>query len=296
MELRVLKYFLVTAQEKNITKAAEILHITQPTLSRQLMELEDELNTTLFIRGKREITLTDDGLFLKERAEEIVELSEKTKRDFINQKENLTGVISIGCVEAVSTEKVIDVIEKFSKKYPNVQFDFYNGYGDDIKQRIDKGLIDIGFVLEPIEISKYEFIRVSQKEKWGMAVNIQSPLAQKDFISLEEIFSYPLILPKRGAIQNEIVNWFNSHSLEPKIFATYNILSNAVILVEKNLGYAVCMEGAFSLKNNDKVKFIPFEPEKIIRGIFIWKKNQMPSLSVSLFIDEVKMLLKHDNK
>lgn len=288
MELRVLKYFLVTVQEKNITKAAEILHITQPTLSRQLMELEEELDTVLFIRGKREITLTNDGMFLKERAKEILELSEKTKNDFANKKSMINGTISVGCVEAVSTDGFVDTIKIFSEKYPNIQFDFYNGNGDDIKEKIDKGLIDVGLVLEPIELSKYEFIRIEQKEKWGVAVNSESILAEKNCVSLEEIGQYPLIIPKRGEIHNEIINWFKNNSLEPKIFATYNLLSSAVIPVEKDFAYAVCMEGALSLKNNEKIKFIPFEPEKFTRGVVIWKKNQMPSPAVSFFIDEIK--------
>lgn len=294
MELRVLKYFLVTAQEKNITKAAEILHITQPTLSRQLMELEEELNTTLFIRGKREITLTNDGIFLKERAEEIIELSEKTKKDFANQKEKLTGTISIGCVEAISVDILIKAIENFSKKYPNVNFDLYNGYGNDIKEKIDKGLIDIGLVLEPAEISKYDFLRLFQKEKWGILMKADDEIGNKKTISMADVSKENLIIPKRGAMQNEILNWFHSKGQTPFIFATYNLFSNAVLLVEKGLGKAVCMDGALSIKNNEKIKFIPFEPEVITKGIIIWKKNQVNRTCISFFIDEIKMLIKHD--
>lgn len=292
MELRVLKYFLVVAHERNITKAAEILHITQPTLSRQLMELEEELNTTLFIRGKREITLTSDGLFLKERAEEILDLSEKTKSDFINQKKFLSGTVSIGCVEAVSVEKIIDLIDIFSKKYPNVSFDLYNGYGDDIKDKIDRGTIDVGLVLEPAEVSKYDFVRLNQKEKWGILVNDKSPLFEKNDVSLGDILSYPLILPKRGAMQNEILNWVKDSSEKPNIFAVYSLFSNAVLLVEKGLGCAVCMEGALSIKNNKNVKFIPFKPEKAIKSVVIWKKNRTSSLCVSLFVEEIKNAFK----
>lgn len=161
MELRVLKYFLTAAQEKNITKAEEILHITQPTLSRQLMELEEELNAKLFIRGKRNITLTNSGLFLKEKAEEILELSEKTKNDFLNNENMIKGIISIRCVEAECMGNFVNTIKIFQNKYPNVQFDLYNGYGDDIKEKIEKGIIDVGIVLEPIDISKYDFIKLS---------------------------------------------------------------------------------------------------------------------------------------
>ena len=288
MELRVLKYFLTAAQEKNITKAAEILHITQPTLSRQLMELEEELNAKLFIRGKRDITLTNSGLFLKERAEEILELSEKTKNDFLNNENMIKGIISIGCVEAECMEEFVDTIKIFQNKYPNVQFDLYNGYGDDIKEKIEKGIADIGVVLEPIDISKYDFIKLSQKEIWGLLVNKKNPLAEKDKISLNEFFSYPIILPKRGAVQNEILNWFDEKMINPNITAFYNLLSNGIIFVEKDLGCAVCMKGALGIKNNKNIKFIPFAPEKITNGVIIWKKNKVLSPCVSLFIDEIK--------
>ena len=266
MELRVLKYFLTAAQEKNITKAAEILHITQPTLSRQLMELEEELNAKLFIRGKRNITLTNSGLFLKERAEEILELSEKTKNDFLNNENMIKGIISIGCVEAECMEEFVDTIKIFQNKYPNVQFDLYNGYGDDIKEKI----------------------KLSQKEIWGLLVNKKNPLAEKDKISLNEFFSYPIILPKRGAVQNEILNWFDEKMINPNITAFYNLLSNGIIFVEKDLGCAVCMKGALGIKNNKNIKFIPFAPEKITNGVIIWKKNKVLSPCVSLFIDEIK--------
>ena len=288
MELRVLKYFLTVAQEKNITKAAEILHITQPTLSRQLIELEEELNVKLFIRGKRNITLTNNGLFLKERAEEILELSEKTKNDFLNNKNIIKGIISIGCVEAECIKDFVETVKIFQNKYPNVQFDLYNGYGDDIIEKIEKGIVDIGVVLEPIDISKYDFIKLSQKEKWGLLVNIKNPLAEKNEISLNEFFSYPIIFPKRGAVQNEILNWFSEKMINPNITAFYNLLSNVVILVEKELGCAVCMEGALSIKNNKNIKFIPFNPERTTNGVIIWKKNKILSPCVSLFIEEIK--------
>lgn len=288
MELRVLKYFLAVVQEENITKAAEILHITQPTLSRQLMELEEELNTTLFIRGKKNIILTEDGMLLRQRAMEIIELADKTKNDFMQQKNLISGTISIGCVESLSTRFLIEIIEKFSKEYSNVQFDFYNGYVDDIKERIDKGLIDIALLLEPAEISKYDYIRLPQEERWGILLKSDDSLAEKELITLEDIKGLPLILPKRVVVQNEVINWFGSKITNPHIFATYNLFSNAILLVEKGLGYAVCLDGALSIQNNNKTKFIPIEPKQITKGIFVWKKNQVFTSATKLFIDKIK--------
>lgn len=224
MELRILRYFLAVVREGNITKAAEILHITQPTLSRQLKELEEELGTNLFIRGKREIKLTDEGLLLDQRAKEIIELADKTERQFMEHKNLIGGVVSIGCVESRATLFLPELLEKFSIKYPQVQYDLYNGYADDIKEKIDKGLIDIGLLLEPVEISKYDFIRLPQKERWGVLMKKSDSLAKKESITLEDISVFPLIIPKRAIVQNEIANWFDGDFDKLHIFATYNLL------------------------------------------------------------------------
>lgn len=170
MELRVLRYFLTVVNEENITRAADILHITQPTLSRQLIELERQLGTTLLIRGKRSITLTDDGLLFKQQAEEIVELAEKAENTFIVKKETLTGVIAIGATEAVGGRVLAKYMKRFREKYPKVQFDLYNDMADSIKDKMEKGLLDLGLLLGPVDTNKYEFMRLSKNETWGDSV------------------------------------------------------------------------------------------------------------------------------
>ena len=294
MELRILRYFLAVVREGNITKAAEILHITQPTLSRQLKELEEELGTNLFIRGKREIKLTDEGLLLDQRAKEIIELADKTERQFIEHKNLIGGVISIGCVESRATLFLPELLEKFSKKYPQVQYDLYNGYADDIKEKIDKGLIDIGLLLEPVEIWKYDFIRLPHNERWGVLMQKSDPLAQKESITLKDISMFPLIIPKRAIVQNEIANWFDGDFNKLHIFATYNLIFNAILLVEKGLGYAVCIQGALSIRDNSTTCFIPLTPEHTTKSVLIWKKNYIFSSASSLFIETAKMLFKYD--
>ena len=295
MELRILRYFLAVVREGNITKAAEILHITQPTLSRQLKELEEELGTNLFIRGKREIKLTDEGLLLDQRAKEIIELADKTERQFMEHKNLIGGVISIGCVESRATLFLPELLEKFSIKYPQVQYDLYNGYADDIKEKIDKGLIDIGLLLEPVEISKYDFIRLPHKERWGVLMQKSDPLAQKESITLKDISMFPLIIPKRAIVQNEIANWFDGDFEKIHIFATYNLLFNAILLVEKGLGYAVCLQGALSVRDNSTTCFVPFTPERNTKSVLIWKKNYIFSSASSLFIQTAKILFKQIN-
>ena len=181
MELRVLKYFLMVAREENITKAASLLHITQPTLSRQLMRLEEELGTTLFRRSNHSIVLTDDGMLLKRRAREIVALAEKTEQEFSHKEEALTGEIFIGCGETRNMSFLSRQIALFRKEHPLVQFNIYSANADDIKERIEKGLLDFGLLMEPVDIGKYEFIRMPQKEQWGVLVREDSPLAHREF-------------------------------------------------------------------------------------------------------------------
>lgn len=180
MELRTLRYFLAAANEENITRAADILHVTQPTLSRQLMDLEKELGTTLMLRGKKGMTLTDDGIYFRQRAEEIVELADRLEQDFVERNTGISGVISIGASEAAGSRLFAKLIAQFSEKYPLVQFNLYNEMADQIKDRLDKGLVDVGLLLEPVDTVKYDFVRLSQKETWGILMRRDHPPGRAD--------------------------------------------------------------------------------------------------------------------
>ena len=174
MELRVLKYFLMTAREENITKAASLLHLTQPTLSRQLIQLEDELGVKLFHRSRHRIILTEDGMLLRRRAEEIITLAEKTKDDFRHKQEYLGGNISIGSGELRSSRFLSQLIADFQKENPLVTFTIYSGNADNIKERIERGLLDAGLLQEPVDITKYSFIHTQIWEQWGILVREDS--------------------------------------------------------------------------------------------------------------------------
>lgn len=290
MEIRVLKYFLTAVNEGNITRAADFLHITQPTLSRQLMELEHELGTTLLIRGKRALTLTDDGILFKQRAEEIVELTERTSREFLSGN-TISGVISLGATEAVGSRTLARLMKRFAEKYPEVQFDLYNEMADNVKDRVDKGLVDIGFVLEPVETTKYEFMRISQKETWGLLVPSAHPLAGKEQVSMKEVMEYPLILPKRENVRNEILNWMQADDSQLHVAASYTLLSNVVLLVEEGMGCAVCLDGALAIGERSGLKFVPFYPEHTTKSVLLWKKKRLFSPAASLFIQMIRQEL-----
>lgn len=290
MELRTLRYFLAAAQEENITRAADILHITQPTLSRQMMDLERELDTTLMLRGKNGLTLTDEGIFFRQRAEEIVELADRLEQAFAEKNSDVSGVISIGATESVGSRFFAKLIKQFSEKYPLVQFNLYNEMADYIKDRMDKGLIDVGLLLEPVDTSKYDFIRLSQKETWGVLMRDDHPLAGRESVTQDEISQYPLILPLRERVRAEILNWLNREEKDLNIPLSYTLLSNAVLLVEEGLGCAFCLDGALAIHSSPHLRFIPIRPEHTTRSVLVWKKNHLFSPATSLFIKEINML------
>lgn len=293
MEIRVLKYFLTVAREESITKAAEVLHITQPTLSRQLMDLENELGARLFTRGKSKITLTEYGILLRRRAEEIVDLADKTEKEFSERDKLIGGEIFIGCGEINAMHVMADLIKKFSKAYPQVKYNLCSGNADDIKERIDKGLIDIGLLLEPVNIEKYDFIRLPQKEKWGVLMRKDCALAEKEHIKPEDLIGMPIINTKRAIVQNEIQNWFGVNYEKLDIISTYNLIYNATIMVEVGLGYAISLEKLVNIYDETKICFKPFYPKLETGAIIVWKKHQAFSEATTKFIENLKMFLKH---
>lgn len=290
VELRTLRYFLAAAQEGNITRAADILHITQPTLSRQIMELERELGTTLMLRGKNGLTLTDDGLFFRQRAGEIVELADRLEQNFTERKSDVSGLIAIGASESVGSRLFARLIKRFSDKYPLIQFHLYNEMADNIRDRLEKGLVDVGLLLEPVDTSRYDFVRLSQKETWGILMRDDHPLAERKTITPDEIAEYPLILPLRERVRNEILNWMRKEEKDLTIPLSYTLLSNAALMVEAGLGCAFCLDGALAIHSSPHLSFVPISPEHTTRSVLVWKKNQMFSPATALFIQEINLL------
>lgn len=236
MELRTLRYFLAVAQEKNITRAAENLHVTQPTLSRQIGDLEEELGTTLFIRGKRSLELTEDGVLLRQRAQDIVELADRTEHEFAGKRDSVAGTVTIGATEALGGHDLAKAIRRFSQQYPAVRFELYNGMADLLKERIDKGALDLGLLLEPVDTTRYEFIRLAVRERWGVLVHRSHPFAGRAQVAVRELVGQPLMLPSRPSARREILNWIGCEENRLNILVGYNLLSNIALLVEQGMG------------------------------------------------------------
>lgn len=284
MELRILRYFLAITREENITKAAELLHITQPTLSRQLMQLEEELGSQLFIRGKNKIILTEAGMLLKRRAEEIIDLTDKTEKEFLQQDDLLTGEIFIGGAEIYNMHFLAKMMKDFQKQYPHIQYHLYSGNADDVKAKIDQGLIDIGVLLEPVNIEKYEFIRLPQKEVWGVVVPENSFVAKQGYATPKDLLDAPLMISSRSIVQHEIASWFGEDFEKLNIVSTFNLINNAAIMVEEGIGYAITLDKLIYTNEKRKICFVPLYPKLETRTVIVWKKYQVFSPATTRFI------------
>ena len=288
MELRVLKYFLMVAREENITRAAELLHITQPTLSRQMMQLEEELGTKLFTRGKHNIYLTEDGMLLKTRAQDIVALADRTEKEFTDRQEELSGEIVFGCGESRGVSDLVEIIASFQKKHPMVQVEMYTAIADDIKERMDRGIIDIGLLIEPVDISKYSFLRLKRKEQWGVLVQSDSELAKKSAVTPEDLVGIPLLMAKRPLVKSELENWFGEYYDRLQIAGTYNLLNNAATMVEHGIGAALCFQIGNYYKN---LSFVPFSPVLETGSVLVWQKNRFLSKAAYRFLTDARKTL-----
>lgn len=288
MDIRLLEYFLAVAKYGNITRASEQLHVTQPTISRQLMDLEETVGTPLLIRGKRQVTLTEAGVLFQQRAEEIVSLMDKTLRDITDQDDLLGGTVAVGCVESCVSRMLPKVLRSFSARYPKVRYELYSADGDDIREKLDRGDLDFGILVEPVEAAKYDFFRLPYWETWGVLMRRDDPLAQKESISKEDMLSIPLILPRREIVQDHIAGWFGTDRTRLNIFAGHNLLNNAALLAEAGLGYVVCVGGSFEIRGGENLCFVPLSPERTTGHVLAWKKNRVFHSAANRFRDFIQ--------
>lgn len=291
MEIRVLRYFLAVVREEGINRAAEVLHITQPTLSRQLSQLEDEVGVKLFHRGAKKITLTNEGILLRRRAEEILSLVDRTERELTWRDELVEGRIVIGGGELAAMQVLPEIIESFREKYPLVTFDIFTGNADLVKEQMEKGLIDIGVLLEPIDIEKFEFIRLKEKERWVVLMRPDNPLAGKETVSAGDLENMPLILPRRPNVQNELSNWFGDSLQEKQVLFTSNLTTNSALMVQRGLACSIVIEGSIPFWDKEKITYRPLYPELTADSVLAWKKQQPFSLAATKFIEHMKYLL-----
>ena len=291
MELRVLRYFLAVAREQSITAAAETLHITQPTLSKQLRELEDELGKKLFTRGNRKITLTEEGMFLRKRAQEIVELADKTEADFAAGVGSVSGDIFIGSGETGAVRYLGRTLYKMRSIYPGVRFHLFSGNGEDVSDRLDKGLIDFALFVGMTDLKKYDYLKLPYRHRWGLILRKDDPLAAHEAVTPEMIMSVPLLCSRQALIQNELSGWLGRPFDELTLTGTYNLIYNAAIMVEEGLGCAVCIDKLLDTSGDSAVCFRPFEPAIDAELFIAWKKYQFFSAAAGKFLEMLQQEL-----
>lgn len=287
MELRTLEYFLVVAQEENISRAANVLHITQPTLSRQMKNLEEELDAKLFIRGKN-FELTSAGLLLRERAEEILTLTEKTKNDFERVNEMIGGTITIGSAVIGDKSLLSDLMVEFCNQYPKVSFELITGTGPEVTEQIDKGLIDLGLLIEPITYEKYDFKRLSHVEKWGVITHKDSPLAEKESVTAKDLLNLTVGYSNRKEVQRLLSKHLEFDITQLDTLVTFNLISNVIGLAEKNQAHLLTLVSVINEGDENEITYRLFEPELSTTMAFVWKKGKTFNDATLKFIQFLK--------
>ena len=285
MELRSLRYFLAAVREENITRAAQALHMTQPALSRQLMQLEAELGVPLFVRGKRQLRLTDAGLLLRQRAEELIALADKTQSEIQQQQGLASGTVALGCTESMAASALPGLLRAFSVSYPGIRFSLFCGNTDEVRERLDHGLADLGMAQEPVNSEKYAWVHLPYPGLWGALIPTDDPLAGNGEVPLAQLADKPLLFPGRQALHDEILSWFHDEGLSPHIVLTYNAAFSAVALAQNGFGYALCPQAVCSLADPARVRFCAFRPAHTTPGLLLWKRQQLFSPAAALFLD-----------
>ena len=287
MELRVLQYFLAVTREQSISGAAQSLHLSQPTLSRQLKEMEEELGKQLLIRGNRRVTLTEEGMILRKRAEEIIELVRKTEDEISLSDKNVAGDITVGAGETNGVRFLTRAAQAVQKDYPLVHFHIISGDKASVIESMDKGLIDFGLILGEIDTTKYENIRFPYKDTWGVLMRRDSPLAKKETISPEDLWDKPLIISRQAFYSSDLQELLQCEINKLNIVGTYNLLFNGSLMVDDGIGYALCLDNIINVSGNSSLCFKPLSPKMEVEMCITWKKYQVLTKAAEKFLQKL---------
>ena len=293
MELRVLQYFLAVAREQSISGAAESLHLSQPTLSTQLKNMEEELKLLLMIRGtkgSRKIVLTEEGMILRKRAEEILELVKKTDSEISLSDEQVAGDVYIGTGETDTVRIVARTIRTLQKEHPDIRFHISSGNSVYVMEQLDRGLIDFGILYDSQNLSKYDSVKIPDKDIWGVLMRRDSPLAQKDYIEPQDLWDKPLILSRQAAKGSQLADWMQKDFSKLTIAATYNLLFNGSLMVDEGVGYAVCLDKIINTSGTN-LCFRPLKPRIEAEAYLVWKKYQIFPKASGIFLERLQKVL-----
>ncbi len=288
MDTRLLEYFLAIAREENITKAAESLHITQPTLSRQIHDLEKNLGKTLFNRTGRKTALTQDGEIFKKRAEEILTLVQKAKEELSSTDTQLHGSIHIGAGETYQMKQITDLLSTIHQEHPSVTYRLYSGVADDVLEKVDTGLLDFALVFEPVQKEKYNFIEVPSYDQMGVLMCDDHPLARKDQITYDDLYQMELLVSTRSEINDTAFVSRLKNDSAMHIIGSFNLIYNASLMVSSHLGQAITIKDI--APRLPHLIWKPITPEINAKLVLIWKKYEVMTPLHQLFLDEIRKL------
>lgn len=288
MDVRVLRYFLTVAREASFSRAADALYMSQPTLSRQIRDLEEELGTTLFVRTNRNVTLTRDGMRLRRRAQEIVELMDRTREEFENLDEDISGDVCIGSGETHAMRALARVAIDVRQEHPGVRYHLFSGNADDVTERLDRGLLDFGVVIDPADLHKYDFLRIPGSDSWGLLMPADHPLAAKESVTPGDLDGVPLLVSRQSMVAGDLARWLGGDFDRLEIAATYNLVFNAAIMVEQGMGCALTLDHLVGSMDVGGLCFRPLAP-KVESGLnLVWKKYQVFSPAAEAFLRGVR--------
>lgn len=294
MEIQVLRNFLAVAREGNITNAANHIHIAQPSLSRQIKNLEKELGQQLFVRGSHSVSLTPEGMILRKRAEDVIAMVDKIEDEFYTMGDTVSGDIHIGAGETYVFRYIVDILKYLQKDYPNIHCHLYSGNAAEVTERLDKGLLDFGLLMQPADITKYDYFNLPEKDVWGVVMRRDSALAGKEIIRCQDLEGLPLIC-SRQSIQtmerNTFVEWFDGKLEQMNIIATFSLVYNAALMVQQGLGYMITVDNLVNTAVNPDLCFRPLSPKLEAGLTIVWKKYQYFSSAADLFLERLRSIV-----
>ena len=290
MEIRVLRYFLEIAREGNMTRAAERLHVTQPTLSKQMKDLEQELGKKLFRRGSASVSLTEEGLILRKRAEDLLDMAERIESEFRAMDDITGGDVYIGCAESWLIKYLARAVKELHEQYPGIQYHITSGGTEQVVERLDRGLFDMAVIVEPPDLSKYNYLEVPECDTWGAVIRKDCPLAEKAEIKVEDLLPYPVFCSEQSA-KADLPRWCGEKADRLNILATFNLANNGAVFVREGLGVQLTFDHLIEMTEDGPLCFRPLSPALYNKMYVIWKKYQVFSRASNAFLSKLKQEL-----